>query len=186
MSRILELFGEEIAGVDDAGNVSNTYDFCMMGFTHAVLVEVEMFGAFAGASGGPVHRCFVAVVNRDGVVRIGDAKVDSAVFDVKKLDNAGVGGNNFSLARGARSLFVADGFPSDGAAGAADDKARQGAEFEHFKGSALLDGVAKLATPACITEGGEVRAIGRSGGRRCVGVRFLVMVVWEMIKRLDS
>ena len=98
MSRILELFGEEIAGVDDARNVSNTYDFGMMGFTHAVLLEVEMFCALAGASGSPIDRSLVVVIDCDGVAGISDAEVDSAVFDVKKLNDTGVGGQDFSLA----------------------------------------------------------------------------------------
>ena len=77
----------------------------------------------AGTGGGPVNRCFVVVVNCDGVACIRDAEVDGAVFDVKELDGAGIGGDDFSFARRARSLFLADGFPSDGATSAADDKA---------------------------------------------------------------
>ena len=78
--------------------MSNAHDVGMMGFSHAVLAEVEMFSAFTGKGGSPVYRCFVVVVNRDCVVCIHNAKVDSAVFDVKELDNAGVGGDDFSVA----------------------------------------------------------------------------------------
>ena len=166
--------------------MSNAHDFGMMGFTYTVLVKVEMFGALAGARGGPVHRCFVVVVNCDCVAGIHDAEVDDAVFDVKELGNAGIGGDDFSFARRARSLFLADGFPSNGTAGAADDKAGQGAKFENVEGSAVIDSVAKLAAPASVTERSEVRAIRRSGGRRGIGVCLLVMVVRKVIKCLDG
>ena len=185
MGRIFELLGEEIAGVDDARNVSNADDVGVMGFTHTVLVEVEMFGAFAGACCRPVDRCFVIVVNCYGVACISDPKVDSTVLDVKEFDDAGVGGDDFSLAQRARSLFLADGFPSYGATGTADDKSQQGAEFEHVEGSAIVDSVSKLAAPASVTEGSEVRAIRRSGGRGGIGVCLLVMVVGKMVKCLD-
>ena len=81
---------------------------------------------------------------------------------------------------------MSDGFPSNGAAGAADHKTGQGWKFEHFEGRAIFDGVAKLATPAGVTEGSEVRAIGGSGGRHRVGVSFFVVVVGEMVERLDG
>jgi hypothetical protein len=49
MGGILEFFGEEVAGVDDARNVS---DFCcaiLVEFAHIIFTEAEMFGAFVGA-----------------------------------------------------------------------------------------------------------------------------------------
>ena len=82
MSGVLELFGEKIAGVYDARNVSNVYDFGMMCFAHAVFMKVEMFGAFVGAGSGPIDRGFVIVVDSDCVLRVHDVEVDGAVFDV--------------------------------------------------------------------------------------------------------
>ncbi len=82
MSGVLELFGEEVAGVYDVRNVSNAHDVGMMCFTHSVFVMVEMFGAFACAVGSPINHSFVIVVNGDCVARVHDTEVDGAVFNV--------------------------------------------------------------------------------------------------------
>ena len=99
MSGVLELFSEKIAGVYDARNVSNVYDFSVMCFAHAVFMKVEMFGAFACAVGSPINHSFVIVVNGDCVSCVRDAEVDDAVFDVYELDNASISGDDFSLAQ---------------------------------------------------------------------------------------
>ena len=59
---------------DDAG---------LMVFADAVLMEVDVFGAFECDGGGPVDGGFVIVVDGDAVLCVFKAEVDGAVFDAQ-------------------------------------------------------------------------------------------------------
>jgi len=80
-------------------------------------------------------------------------------------------------------LILADGFPGNRSARTADDEAGEGLEFEEFKWRAVSNGIPKLATPACVTEGGEIVAF--TWGWRCsVVVCFFVVMMREVIEGL--
>ena len=89
-----------------------------------------MFGAFVRAGGRPVDTGLVVVVNRGGCDAVRHIHVGGAIADVKELLDAFVGGQNFGLVRALRCLFLADGFPCDGAAGAAYDVVGEQAKLE--------------------------------------------------------
>ena len=131
----------------------------MVCFTHAVLMEIEVLGAFAGAGSRPVNHGFVIIVNRDGFTGISDSKVDGAVLDVKEFDDAGVGGEN---------------------------KARKRSKFKHFEGGTVVNGNTKLAAPASVAEGSEVEAVCGSRGRGGIRICLLIMMARKMIRYLGS
>jgi hypothetical protein len=66
MGGVLDLFGEEVAGVNNSWNVSNFDCFVLMLFVDTALVEVDVLGALEGDGGGPVDGGFVIVVDGDG------------------------------------------------------------------------------------------------------------------------
>ena len=66
---------------DDAG---------LMVFADAVLVEVDVFGAFECDGGGPVDGGFVIVVDGDAFSRVGKAEVDCVVFVRRSLTHSRV------------------------------------------------------------------------------------------------
>ena len=51
LSGIFHFFGEYVAAVDDAGDVSDENVSCCLGFTNFVFAEVDMFDAFVGKCG---------------------------------------------------------------------------------------------------------------------------------------
>ena len=68
---VLDFFGEDVGGVNDAGDMFDVGVLCGLGFTDLVLAEVDVFGAFVGESGGPIARGLVVVVDgrgSDGIV----------------------------------------------------------------------------------------------------------------------
>ena len=64
---VFNFFGEEVAGVDDARNVSNFDCFVLVFFANAVFMKVDVFCAFEGDGRGPVAGGFVVVVYGDAV-----------------------------------------------------------------------------------------------------------------------
>ena len=107
------------------------------------------------------------------------------MFDTHQFDGAAIRSVYLGFAGAEGCSVLANSAPDDGAAAAADNEARQTAEFEEFDGSAVGDGVSKLATPACVAEGGEFVTFCR-GRRSGIRVGFFVMVVREMIECLKG
>ena len=101
-----------------------------MVFADAVLVEVDVFGAFECDGGGPVDGGFVIVVDGDAFRRVGEAEVDGAVFDAEEIVDAFVGGINLGDAGAVCGLILPDDLPGDGAASTTDDVAGKGAVLE--------------------------------------------------------
>ena len=66
---------------------------------------------------------------------------------------------------------------SDGAACAADDKTRQRAIFEHFRGVAISNSITKLASLASVTEPSTVVVVRRTRGRGGIRISFFVVMV---------
>ena len=56
--------------------------------------------------------------------------------------------------------LFSDGAPGDGTAAATDGIARERSILEEFERGSAGDGVAKLATPVCITESGKLMDLG--------------------------
>jgi hypothetical protein len=83
------------------------------------------------------------------------------MLDTEQIIDALVCGVDFSDAGAVSCLLLPDGFSCDGTTAAADDVSREGAVLVQFEGSAIGNCVAKLASPACITEGGEFMALFR-------------------------
>ena len=69
MSGVFELFGEEIAGVNNTRNVSNFGDTntSLVKFADVVFAKIYVFGAFVGARSCPVDSSLVVVVNRSAL-----------------------------------------------------------------------------------------------------------------------
>ena len=67
----------------------------MMGFVEAVLMQIDVFGAFQCNGGCPVNCRFIVVVDGDASGCIGEAEVEGAVFDGEKIVNAFVRSVNF-------------------------------------------------------------------------------------------
>ena len=80
---------------------------------------------------------------------------------------------------------MANGLPGDGASCAADDKTGQRAIFEHFKGGVISNSIAKLASPASVTEPSKVLAVRRTRVRGGVRVSFFVVMVGKVIECLN-
>ena len=57
-----------------------------------------MLGAFASAGVHPVASSLVVIIDDDGISCICNAKVNGTVPDVLELDDAGIGGEDLSLA----------------------------------------------------------------------------------------
>ena len=49
---ILHFFGEDVAAVDNAGDVGNKDAACGLGFADFIFAEVDVFDAFLGKFGG--------------------------------------------------------------------------------------------------------------------------------------
>ena len=67
MSCVLELFGKEIAGVNNTRNVSDFGDASLVKFTDVVFAKIDVFGAFVGARSRPVDSSRGVVVNRSAL-----------------------------------------------------------------------------------------------------------------------
>ena len=104
--------------------------FVSMHFSDFVLLQVDMFGAFICAGGGPVGAGLVVVVNWGGDEAIGHVRVHGSVSEFKELFDAFVGGQYFSRARALCCLFLADGFPRDGTSGLIYDVAGERPKLE--------------------------------------------------------
>lgn len=85
---ILELFGKKITSVDEAGDVSDFDDACVMVFADTIFMEVDVFCAFEGDGGSPINCSFVIVVDGDAFGGVGKAEVDGPVTDGEKVDDA--------------------------------------------------------------------------------------------------
>ena len=94
------------------------------------------------------------------------------MLDTHQFNSAAIRCVYLGFAGAEGCLVLANSAPDDGAAAAADNEARQTAEFEKFHGSAVGDSVSKLTAPARIAEGGEFVTFGR-GRRSGVRVGFL-------------
>jgi hypothetical protein len=123
VSGIFQLFGKEVAGVDDARNVSNFHCAVLMVFTDTTFVKIDVFGAFEGDGGGPVDCGLVVVVYCDCFCGIGEAEVESPVFDTEEVIDAFVSCINFGNTRTVGCLILSDCFPSNGTTSAANQVA---------------------------------------------------------------
>jgi hypothetical protein len=61
-------------------------------------MEVNMLGALGGESRSPVYGSLVVIVYCDGLLCVGNAKVDGAVSNVQKVHNTGISSQNFCFA----------------------------------------------------------------------------------------
>jgi hypothetical protein len=121
MGGVFEFFGKKIAGVDDAGDVSNFDDACLMVFTDTVFVKVDVFRALEGDGGGPVDGGLIIIVYCDAAAGVIEAEVDGAITNREKIVDAFVCGVDFCNTRAVCCLFLSNGFPGDWAAGATDE-----------------------------------------------------------------
>ena len=185
MGAVLELFGEEVGGVDLAGDVGDGDPAVGMNFADLVLPEIDVLDPLVGDRGGPVDGALIVVVDSGGGGDVGHTEIFGAVADVDDLGDACVRRDDLSLAGTESSLILADGLPRDGAAATANDKAAEGAKLEELEGRAVGDGVAELSTPAGVAEGRETVTVGRGRGRS-IRVGLTVMVRGEVVEGLDG
>jgi hypothetical protein len=81
MCCILELFREEVTGVDNSRNVSNFGHTTLMAFTNIVFTKIDVFGAFVCARCGPIYGRFVIVVDSNAPECIGHVQILGAKED---------------------------------------------------------------------------------------------------------
>ena len=105
MCGVFDFPDEEIAWVDDTGNVQH-HDFSIrLDFVDLCFAEVEMLDAFAGDGGRPVHASFIVIEDTNGFGSIGHTQVSSMMFDSHQFDGATIGGVYLGFA-GAEGCLV--------------------------------------------------------------------------------
>ena len=105
---ILELFGKNITSVDEAGDVSDFDDACVMVFADTIFMEVDVFCAFVGDGGGPVNTRFVIVVNGHAIVSVVHVKVVCPVKNMLEFGDAFTGGYDFGFTRAEGGTVLPD------------------------------------------------------------------------------
>ena len=85
MSGVFELFCEEVAGFDDARNVSNLGDAQLMCFTDVIFLEIDVFGALVCDRGRPIYTGFIIIVNCDAFVCVVHVEILCSVENVFEL-----------------------------------------------------------------------------------------------------
>jgi hypothetical protein len=130
MRCILQFLGKQIAGVNNSRNVSDLDGTTLVAFTHVILTEIEVFGAFVCARGGPIDGCFVVVVNCDALRCIGHIEIPCSVDNAVEFSGAFVYCHNFSNARAESCLILPDRFPSNWPPCPTDKETGHAAEFE--------------------------------------------------------
>ena len=130
MGVVFDFFGEEVAGVDDARNVSHLDDVALVSFANAVLVEIDVLGTFEGDGGGPVAGGFVVVVDGDALGGVRETEVDGTVFDAEEIVDAFVGSVDFCDAGAVCCFVLSYGFPCNRAASTTDNITGEGTKFE--------------------------------------------------------
>ena len=75
MGAFVYLFSEDIAGVDDARDMSNLDSVFVVSFTYLIFAEAEVFDTFGGYRRGPLDASLVFVVDNIAVGGIVHAKV---------------------------------------------------------------------------------------------------------------
>ena len=149
---ILELFREDIAGIDGAWNVNDAEVTINDGFADFAFAEIGVFHHFVCWGGGTGDACLVITVDCDLVEGIAHAKVLDTMFDVENFLGAFVGGHDFGFTGALVGLLLSDGALGDGSTTVIDEVAGERSILEEFDRGTVGDGVAKLATPVCITE----------------------------------
>ena len=79
---VLHLLREDVAAVDDTGNVGYEDLSVGLGFANSVFAEIDVFDAFVGKCGRPVDAGLVVVVYGSGDCGVGHTKVGGAKADV--------------------------------------------------------------------------------------------------------
>lgn len=75
MGAVVYLFSEDIAGVDDARDMSNLDSVFVVSFTYLIFAEVEVLDTFGGYRRRPLDASLVFVVDNSAVGGIVHAKV---------------------------------------------------------------------------------------------------------------
>ena len=99
MRTVLNLLGEDVAGVDLAGDMVGGGGAVGAYLSDLSFAEVNMLRAFVGKGRGP-QNCIGVVVVNSGFVLAGFShpKIGGAKFDSEKFKGAFVGGVGYSLA----------------------------------------------------------------------------------------
>ena len=181
MGGVLHLFGENIRWVDGTGNMADESGVVEVRFANFVLAKIDIFDAFVGEGGRPVDGGLIVVVDGSRRVGICHIEVGGTMAEAEDVFDTLVCGKDLSLARALGGLVLADGPPSDGAATAANQIARERSELEEFDGGAIRHRVSDLTAPARVSKCSEEMAFGWRGGSS-VGVCLFVVVVRKMIE----
>ena len=140
MCAILNLLGENVAGVDLAGDMLNSSGAVGADLADLGFAEITVIWAFIGTGCGPRNRSGVVVVNSVGSMGFGHSKIGSAKFDFRKFKGTFVGDVDFGLARALDGLVLTDGTSCDGATAAEYYKAGEGEKIKQFEGGAFRRG----------------------------------------------
>ncbi len=98
MGRVLHLFRKNIAGVDDAGDVTNG-DVARGGeFVDLHLAEVDVLDAFICKGDAPVDSRLVVIEDADGGEGVGHVKVGGDVANTLEGGDAFLGGHDICFA----------------------------------------------------------------------------------------
>ena len=118
---IFHFLGEDVAAVDYARDMGDEDFAICLCLSNLVFAEVDVFGAFVSDRGGPINAGLVVVVNCCWRQCVSHAHVGTPEANSDNFLDAFVCSHDFGLAGALGCLCLADGFPGDGAATAADD-----------------------------------------------------------------
>ena len=135
VSGIFHFLCEDVAGIDFAWNMADFRIPALVGFADLVFTKIDMFGTLVCEGSGPIYAGLVVVVNVCALRCVNHVEIEGTIFDCLQILDAFVSSDNFGLTRVLSCLFLSDGLPGDRAAGATNEIAGKGAEFEKLKGS---------------------------------------------------
>ena len=122
MGSIFRFLGEDVSAVDDARDVGDEdFSICLR-FSNLVFAEFDVLGTFVSNGRGPINTGLAVVVNCCWRQCVSHDHVGTSEANSNKFLDAFVCSHDFGLAGALGCLGLADGFPGDGAAAAADDK----------------------------------------------------------------
>ena len=97
MGSVFEFFGEYVAGIDLACDMTNIDVVVNDGLANFAFFEIDVFHAFVGEGAAPTNCGFIIVVDVNAFESIWHVEILGAEFDVEEIGRAFVGGDDLSF-----------------------------------------------------------------------------------------
>ena len=88
---IFHFFGEDVAGIDFAGDMADPGSLVLMGFADLIFAKINVLGPFVCHRRSPINAGLIVIEDVGAVVGVVDVKVCGTVFHCRELFYAFIG-----------------------------------------------------------------------------------------------